>query len=142
MVFGIGLAPVYALSTDLIVTHARPERAGTAGAVAETSAELGGALGIALLGALGVTVYHGAMGGATEGLPAAAVEAARRTPGDAAAVAGTLPGPRGDGLLQHAHSAFEQAFATIAGAASLTLLAAVVAVALFGLRQRRDLTRR
>jgi DHA2 family multidrug resistance protein-like MFS transporter len=142
VVFGIGLAPVYALSTDLIVTHARPERAGTAGAVAETSAELGGALGIALLGALGVTVYHGAMGGATEGLPAAAVEAARRTPGDAAAVAGTLPGPRGDGLLQHAHSAFEQAFATIAGAASLTLLAAVVAVALVGLRQRRDLTRR
>ena len=38
--------------------------------------------------------------------------------------------------------AFEQAFATIAGAASLTLLAAVVAVALVGLRQRRDLTRR
>lgn len=69
MVFGIGLAPVYALSTDLIVTHARPERAGTAGAVAETSAELGGALGIALLGALGVAVYRGAMSGATAGLP-------------------------------------------------------------------------
>jgi MFS transporter, DHA2 family, multidrug resistance protein len=142
MVFGIGLAPVYALSTDLIVTHARPERAGTAGAVAETSAELGGALGIALLGALGVTVYRGAMGGAIEGLPPGAVAAARRTPGDAEAVAGTLPGPRGDELLRQAHAAFEHAFAAIAGAASFALLAAVTAVALVGLRARRGVSRR
>jgi MFS transporter, DHA2 family, multidrug resistance protein len=137
MVFGVGLAPVYALSTDVIVADARPERAGTAGAVAETGAELGGALGIALLGSLGVAVYRGAMGGATEGLPDAAVAAARRTPGDAAAVARTLPGPRGDELLRQAHTAFEHAFATIAGAASLVLLAAVAAVLVTGLRARR-----
>lgn len=141
MVFGIGLAPVYALSTDLIVTQARPERAGTAGAVAETSAELGGALGIALLGALGVAVYRDAISGATSGLPPDAVAAARRTPGDAAAVAGTLPGPGGDELLQRAHSAFEHAFATIAGAASLTLFVVVVAVTLVDLRARNDVSR-
>jgi MFS transporter, DHA2 family, multidrug resistance protein len=137
VVFGVGLAPVYALSTDLIVTHARPERAATAGAVAETGAELGGALGIALLGSLGVGVYRSAMSGATEGLPPGAVADARRTPGDAAAVAGTLPGPRGDELLQQAHSAFQHAFATIAGAASLTLLAAAAAVTLITLRARQ-----
>jgi DHA2 family multidrug resistance protein-like MFS transporter len=128
IVFAAGLAPVYTLSTDLIVTNTRPERAGVAGAVGETGAELGGALGIALLGSLGVAVYRTAMDGA----PADA----RRTLGDAVAVAGTLPGPRGDELLQQARSAFEQAFATIAGAASLTTVAALAAVALIGLRAR------
>ena len=63
MVFGVGLAPVYALSTDLIVSAARPEQAGTAGALGETSAELGGALGIALLGSLGIAVYGGSYDG-------------------------------------------------------------------------------
>lgn len=66
IVFGVGLAPVYALSTDLIVSAARPEQAGTAGAVGETSAELGGALGIALLGSLGVAVYGRSYGGAID----------------------------------------------------------------------------
>jgi DHA2 family multidrug resistance protein-like MFS transporter len=61
IVFGVGLAPVYALSTDLIVSAARPAQAGTASAVGETSAELGGALGIALLGSLGVAVSGGTL---------------------------------------------------------------------------------
>ncbi len=137
MVFGVGLAPVYALSTDLIVTRSGPERTATAGAVGETAAELGGALGIALLGSLGVTVYRGAMDGATGGLPPGPAADARRTLGDALAVAGTLPGPRGDELLRQARSAFEHAFATIAGAASLTVLAAATAVALAGVRAAR-----
>jgi DHA2 family multidrug resistance protein-like MFS transporter len=136
IVFGVGLAPVYALSTDLIVTHSRPEQAATAGAVGETAAELGGALGIALLGSLGVGVYRSAMGGAVGGLPPDAAAEARRTLGDAVAVAGTLPAPRGDEVLQKALSAFEQAFATIAGAAALTVVLALAAVAVITLRSR------
>jgi MFS transporter, DHA2 family, multidrug resistance protein len=91
IVFGVALAPVYALSTDLIVSAARPAQAGTAGAVGETSAELGGALGIALLGSLGVAVSGGTLSA----------------------------GP-----------AFEPAYVAIAGAAGLTLLAALAAVLL------------
>lgn len=41
------------LAPDLIVSTAPPERAGTASAIAETSGELGGAPGIALLGSVG-----------------------------------------------------------------------------------------
>jgi hypothetical protein len=134
IVFSVGLAPVYTLSTDLIVTNSRPEQAGTAGAVAETGAELGGALGIALLGSLGVTVYRTTMNGATEGLPPDAVIGAQRTLGDAVAVARSLPGPRGDELLRQARSAFEQAFATITGAASLAVLAALVGIILISRR--------
>jgi DHA2 family multidrug resistance protein-like MFS transporter len=127
--FGVGLAPVYTLSTDLIVSNTRPEQAGVAGAVAESGAELGGALGIALLGSLGVTVFRGAMHDVTEGLPASLAAGAERTLGDAVAIAGALPGPRGDELLQQARSAFEQAYATITGAASLAIVAALVAIA-------------
>jgi MFS transporter, DHA2 family, multidrug resistance protein len=132
VVFSVGLAPVYSLSTGLIMTNTRPEQAGTAGAVAETGAELGGALGIALLGSLGVTVYGNAV--SADGLP----PGARGTLGDAVALAGTLPGPRGDELLRQARSAFDLAFATIAGAASLTIITALVAVTLISLRARRS----
>jgi MFS transporter, DHA2 family, multidrug resistance protein len=136
MLSAVGLAPAYALATELIVTNARPERAGTAGAVAETGAELGGAMGIALLGSLGVLVYrHAVADAATDLAPEAAAEA-RRTLGDAAAVAGTLPGPHGDDLLHHARSAFELAFAAISGTASLIILG-MAATALIGLRLRR-----
>jgi DHA2 family multidrug resistance protein-like MFS transporter len=137
IVFSVGLAPVYTLATDLIVTHTRPEQAGTAGAVGETGAELGGALGIALLGSLGVTVYRSTMSDATAGLPPDAAIDARRTLGDAVSVAHSLPGPRGDELLQQARSSFEQSFATITGAASLTIVTALAALVLISLRGQR-----
>jgi DHA2 family multidrug resistance protein-like MFS transporter len=47
------------LTTGIIVSSARPERAGAVSALAQTGAELGGALGIALLGSLGTAIYRG-----------------------------------------------------------------------------------
>ena len=43
VVFSVGLAPVYALTTEIIVASVPPERAGSASAIAETGSELGGA---------------------------------------------------------------------------------------------------
>lgn len=120
IVFALGLAPVYGLSTDLIVSTAHPSQAGTAGAVGETGAELGGALGIALLGSLGVAVYRA--GGGTG-----------PTFGEALA--------RGDGLGR-ARVAFEQAYTTIAGAAALILLAALATVVLLSRSRAEDRRRR
>jgi DHA2 family multidrug resistance protein-like MFS transporter len=56
--FSVGLAPVFALSADLIVGAAPEEKAGSAAAIAETSSELGGALGIAILGSVVAAVYQ------------------------------------------------------------------------------------
>ena len=56
--FSIGLAPVFALSADLVVGAAPEEKAGSAAAIAETSSELGGALGIAVLGSIVASVYQ------------------------------------------------------------------------------------
>ncbi|HEV3008240.1 MAG TPA: MFS transporter [Burkholderiales bacterium] len=57
----IGLAPVFTLTNDLIMGSAPPERAGAASGISETSSELGGALGIALLGSLATAVYGAAL---------------------------------------------------------------------------------
>jgi DHA2 family multidrug resistance protein-like MFS transporter len=61
--------PVAALTTDMVVGSAPPERAGAAAGISETSFELGAALGIAVLGSLVTTVYQAGLGGATAGLP-------------------------------------------------------------------------
>ncbi len=65
----IGLAPVFTLANDLIIGAAPPERAGAAAGISETASELGGALGIALLGSLATAVYGSAL--ARETLPQA-----------------------------------------------------------------------
>jgi DHA2 family multidrug resistance protein-like MFS transporter len=61
----IGLAPVFTLANDLIMSAAPPERAGAASGISETSSELGGALGIALFGSLATAVYGAALDQAT-----------------------------------------------------------------------------
>jgi DHA2 family multidrug resistance protein-like MFS transporter len=108
------------------------DRAGAASAVAETTSEFGGALGIAVLGSIGTAVYRGQV---TEALPAevppAAADAARDTLGGALAVAGQLPEQLGATLLDAAREAFtaglQLVFAINAGLA-LGIAALVVVV--------------
>src|SRR5439155_26158673 len=88
IVISLGLAPVFGLTTELIVGSAPPERAGAASGISETGSELGGALGLALLGSIGVALYRGGLGTSlTVGLPAEAADAARGTLGGAVGVA-------------------------------------------------------
>ena len=58
MIMGLGFVPVILTTTGLIVGTAPPERAGSASAISETSAEFGGALGVAILGSLGTLIYR------------------------------------------------------------------------------------
>ncbi len=67
----LGLGPVMALSTDIVVSAAPPERAGAASALSETSVEFGLALGVAVLGSIGTFVQRGH--GFTPGLVVVAV---------------------------------------------------------------------
>ena len=78
----LGLAPVFGLTTELIVGSAPPEKAGAASGISETGAELGGALGIAILGSIGVAVYRGGLNRALPAdMPAEASAAAAETLG-------------------------------------------------------------
>jgi hypothetical protein len=68
------------LGTELIVGAAPDHRAGVASGMAQTSNELGGALGIALLGRLGTAVYrHDVAGAVGDHVPSGAASAARDT---------------------------------------------------------------
>jgi DHA2 family multidrug resistance protein-like MFS transporter len=103
----LGLGPVFTLGTDLIVGSAPPERAGAAAAISETSSELGGALGIAILGSIGTAVYRTAMAHAPlDAVPALARAAARETLGGATAAAEGLAHPVAAQLLGASRAAF------------------------------------
>jgi DHA2 family multidrug resistance protein-like MFS transporter len=130
VLLALGLAPVFTLTTDLIVGSAPPERAGAASAISETGAETGGALGIALLGSVGAAVYRGALADdVPAAVPADAAETARDTLGGAVAVADRLPEPAAAALLDVAHGAFLDGLHVAALTSCVVAAAAAVAVA-------------
>jgi MFS transporter, DHA2 family, multidrug resistance protein len=122
-IVSLGLAPVFTATTNLIVGSAPPERAGAASGISETGSELGGALGIAILGSIGVAIYRGGLADALPaGVPAQAAAAARDTLGGAAAAARQLPADAGAALLAASREAFTTGLQVTAG------ISAVVAV--------------
>jgi DHA2 family multidrug resistance protein-like MFS transporter len=126
----LGLAPVFTLATDLIVGTAPPERAGAAAAVSETSSELGGALGIAILGSIGTAVYRTQVATAIPpGVPPEAVSAARGTLGGALAVAERLPEQLSTAVLGPAREAFTQGMQLNAAICAVIALGTAVVAA-------------
>jgi DHA2 family multidrug resistance protein-like MFS transporter len=136
-VFSLGTAPVFTLTNDLIIGSAPPERAGAAAGISETAAELGGALGIAIFGSIGVAIYRGLMADAVPAaVPVAAAEAARDTLGGAIEVAGQLPGELGPAVIDIARDAFTQGVHVAAAIAAIGSigLAVLVMTLLRGIR--------
>jgi DHA2 family multidrug resistance protein-like MFS transporter len=128
----LGFGFTFTLTIDLVIGAAPPERAGAVSAIAETGAELGGALGLAVLGSLGVAVYRSRVAAALPpGLSPEMAEAVLETLGGAVAAATQLPDQLGTSLLNTAHLAFVQALqlnATIGviGFIGLTILTATM----------------
>src|SRR5829696_2368760 len=130
VVLTLGVAPVGTLATDIIVGSAPPERAGVASGISETSAELGGALGIAVLGSIGTAVYRSEVAdGFPDGVPPEAAEAARDTLGGAVAAADQLPDWVGTELLDAAREAFTQALQLTAITSAVIVLGMAILAA-------------
>jgi MFS transporter, DHA2 family, multidrug resistance protein len=109
-IYTSGLSPVFTLATDLIVGAAPPARAGAAAALSETSSELGGALGIALLGSFGTAVYRTTMTvGMPAGVPTPLADEARSTIGGAIDAANRLSPGDHAALSSAAREAFTHA---------------------------------
>jgi MFS transporter, DHA2 family, multidrug resistance protein len=133
VVMALGAAQVVTLSTDLIVGTAPPERAGTASGISETGTELGGALGIAILGSIGTAVYRAEVGDAVpKSVPSEAGEAVRDTFGGAVGVADHLP----SGVIHAATEAFAHGMQFAAATSAVVMLGLAVAAAAL-LRERR-----
>src|SRR5690606_29468202 len=128
---GGGIGVVQALASDLVVAVAPPERAGSASAVLEAATEMGGALGVAVLGSMGLAVYRSALV-IPEGLPPEAAQIAGETLGGALGVAVELPEHLASALLDSARAAFTDGMqlSALVAAAMLGLSALLTAVTL------------
>ena len=125
MIIGLGFVPVILTTTGLIVGTAPPERSGSASAISETSAEFGGALGVAILGSMATLVYRTAMSGADlSGLDAAQATAVSSTLAGAVETAQSMTGAP-PAWLETAKSGFSLGFAAscVLATAMLLLLA-------------------
>ncbi|MBA2715321.1 MAG: MFS transporter [Rubrobacteraceae bacterium] len=129
VVFSLGIAAVVPLTTDIIVGSAPPEKAGAASGISETGTELGGALGIALLGSVGIAVYRNQVANSIPAsVPPGAAKTARDTLGGAVGVADQLPGRLGAELLDAAREAFTQALQLMAAASAALAVGTAVLV--------------
>jgi DHA2 family multidrug resistance protein-like MFS transporter len=129
-ILSLGLAPLFTLAADLAVGSAPPERAGAASGISETSSELGGALGLAILGTVGTAVYRGRTADAIPAeLPPDAAATASDTLGGAVEVADRLPPLLAGDLLGPARAAFTQGLQVAATVSGVLVIAAAVMVA-------------
>jgi DHA2 family multidrug resistance protein-like MFS transporter len=101
-----------------------------ASGIAETSSELGGALGIAVLGSFITVIYRSRMSGEQlAGIPGETVEAARRTLASAAAAAHELPKKSDEMLLlTTAQDAFALGFSWVAAMSAVLALAGALLI--------------
>lgn len=100
MLLGVGIMPVMIMGTDLVVSSVPPAKAGAAAATSETAAELGMALGIAVIGSVGAVIYQQYMAARLpDGLTPEQIEIASDTLGGALAVIKQLPPDTAQALL-------------------------------------------
>jgi Na+/melibiose symporter-like transporter len=110
--FGVGAGLVGSPSTESMIGSLPKAKAGVGSATNDTTIELGGALGVAVLGSILSSGYAAQIAGAVRGLPVAAAAAAGNNLGDALAAARRLGGPAGEGLAAAARAAFVHGLGT------------------------------
>ncbi|PND30242.1 MFS transporter [Achromobacter pulmonis] len=130
-VLGLGIGATMTAASSTIMQSATPERAGMAASIEEVSYELGGALGVTLMGSILSGVYAHALD-VPAGLPA---DAARDSLDQALIVAEHVPADLGAALAALARGAFDTGYAAVLATATLLLLA----TAAFVLLNRRRL---
>jgi DHA2 family multidrug resistance protein-like MFS transporter len=115
-----------------VMAAAPPERAGAASAISETGTELGGALGIAVLGSLGVAVYRRLVGEVLPvGISAEAAATAQDTLGGAISVVGQLSETAGPVFLLASREAFVDGLQLVAVFATFVTIALAVVAGLW-----------
>lgn len=101
-----GMALLMPPTTNAIVTSLPQNKAGVASAVNDTTREVGGAVGIAVMGTLMTVGYQASIEGATDGLPEPLAELANDSIGGAVRVASQLEPALAGPLIESAHQSF------------------------------------
>ena len=134
VLLGLGLGAVMTAASSAVMLNVSPQQAGMAASIEEVSFELGGVLGVTILGTIMTAVYS-----ATLVLPGSAglLPNAHDTLDAALQAAEQLPGALGLQVAQLARDAFDQAFIAVLATAAAILLAAGVTIRQLHLRQSR-----
>jgi DHA2 family multidrug resistance protein-like MFS transporter len=135
IVLGGSMAITAAPATGAIMSSVPLNRAGVGSAVNDTSREVGGALGIAVLGSIATSSYRSSVD--VSALPAEAAAAAGESVGAAVQVASDLRGPQGAALVEQAGVAFTDAFNTTMAAGAIVAVLSAIAVYVSGRRDRQ-----
>lgn len=109
VVLALGMGFTMAPSTASIMSAIPMNKAGVGSAVNDTTRELGGALGVAVLGSIVVSHYGSVLAGKLHDLPPAVAAAASKSVGAALQVGERLGGPAGQVVGAAARSAYVEA---------------------------------
>jgi EmrB/QacA subfamily drug resistance transporter len=120
---GGGMGAAMSPLTVVMIRALPRSKQGVASAINSTARELGGAMGVAILGSLSAPVYAAGVRPVTGGLPTEAATAVGDSLAGAGAVAGFLPAQQAEALMAVARAAF------VDGMGAAVLVGAVVAAA-------------
>jgi EmrB/QacA subfamily drug resistance transporter len=139
-VMGAGMGLVMAPASTTIMATVPAHQAGVGSAVNDTIREVGGALGVAVVGSLTAALYRRQLSGvlATHHAPVGLVHLADGSIAAADAVGAHVGGGSGAALVVAAHSAYTSAMATGLQVAAAVALAGAVACYLTLPRRRGD----
>jgi EmrB/QacA subfamily drug resistance transporter len=124
---GVGMANVIPPATEAVMSSLPREKAGVGSAVNNTMRQVGGALGVAVLGSILSQVYRSQISDQLTAIPARLRDVAAESIASTYAVAARA-GAAGDAIIAPANHAFVQAMHWTAAGAALTALIGVGAV--------------
>ena len=136
VLLGAGMSLTAAPATGSIMSAVPSAKAGVGSAVNDTTREVGGALGIAVLGSLSSAAYRSAIDLDGLALPPQVVDAARESVGAATVLARQLPGS--SEVANRAGVAFTDAFNLASTVAAAFALVAAAGVALAFTRRAEE----
>jgi DHA2 family multidrug resistance protein-like MFS transporter len=118
----LGAGPLVTLGTNLVISSAPMEKMGSAAAINETSGQLGFALGIAILGSVGLAVYRSQLH-LPAGVPSSVAQSARES------LAGAVSSAGNHAVLDPARAAFTSGLNVVALISAVVLAGVAVLAA-------------
>jgi EmrB/QacA subfamily drug resistance transporter len=106
VLLGAGLFLAMVPATNSIMGSLPPAKAGVGSAMNNTTRQIGGALGVAILGSILTSIYRSQIGTSLAALPASALDTARSSIGGAIAVGNAVGGSQGAAIISVAKNAF------------------------------------
>jgi MFS transporter, DHA2 family, integral membrane protein len=127
MILALGMGFSMAPSTASIMSSIPMHKAGVGSAVNDTTRELGGALGVAVLGSIAVSHYTSAISSKLHDIPPALAAAASKSVGAAVQIGNEMGGPAGRSIVAAGKAAYVDAMSlALIVSAGVVLVAAVL----------------